>query len=182
MSLLSIEIFIIKLFQLYQPSWLTSIMLFISLISSIGSYFIIVPIVALFFSFKNYKTEAFFSIFINLGNILNPIIKNIAGRSRPNSGLIKILEEKTSMSFPSGHAMGAIIFYGFLIYLIWKLPFKHKKIIIPLLLLFILLVGISRIYLGAHWPTDVLAGYVIGFIWLICGIFIYSKFRKVFIR
>src|SRR3989344_2545955 len=178
MSLLSIEIFIIKLFQLYQPSWLTSIMLFISLISSIGSYFIIVPIVALFFSFKNYKTEAFFSIFINLGNILNPIIKNIAGRSRPNSGLIKILEEKTSMSFPSGHAMGAIIFYGFLIYLIWKLPFKHKKIIIPLLLLFILLVGISRIYLGAHWPTDVLAGYVIGFIWLICGIFIYSKFRN----
>lgn len=178
MSLLSLEVSIIKIFQSFQASWLTSFMIFISAISSTKSYFFIIPIMALFFYFKHYKKEAIFSIFIALGNVLNPIFKNIVGRSRPTNDVIKVLQEKTNSSFPSGHAMGAIIFYGFLIYLTWKLPFKHKKLITSVLTIFILLVGISRIYLGAHWPTDVLVGYIIGFIWLIFGIFLYKKFQN----
>lgn len=174
-----IEISIINLFQSFQPSWLTSFMSFISSISSTVSYFFIVPIIAVFFYFKHYKKEAFFSVFITLGNILNPIIKNIVNRARPTNDLVKVLEEKTTSSFPSGHAMGAIIFYGFLIYLVWKLPFKHKKIITFILTIFILFVGISRIYLGTHWPTDVLAGYIIGIIWLMFVIFLYKKYRNI---
>ena len=178
MQLLPLEISIINLFQLFQPNWLTSIMTFISIISSIESYLVVVPIVAAFFYFKHYRLEALFAIFTTLGNILNPIIKSIVGRERPTSDIVNILETKTNSSFPSGHAMGVIIFYGFLIYLVWKLPFKHKKIITSILATFIILVGISRIYLGTHWPTDVLAGYIIGFVWLIFGIFWYNRYRK----
>src|SRR3989338_5155611 len=167
MNLLSLEIYIVNFIQSFQHSWLTSIFIFISLISSTKSYFIIVPIVAAFFYFKNYRKEAFFTFFVVLGNIFNPIIKNIVNRARPTGDIVNILETKTNSSFPSGHALGAIIFYGFLIYLIWKLPFKHKKIITLILTIFILLVGLSRIYLGAHWPSDVFGGYFIGTVWII---------------
>jgi len=178
MNLLSLEIYIVNFIQSFQHSWLTSIFIFISLISSTKSYFIIVPIVAAFFYFKNYRKEAFFTFFVVLGNIFNPIIKNIVNRARPTGDIVNILETKTNSSFPSGHAMGAIILYGFLIYLVWKLPFQHKKFITTILVSFIILVGISRIYLGVHWPTDVLGAYIIGFLWLIFGIYIYKKFKK----
>lgn len=180
MSLLSIEVSIIKIFQSFQPSWLTPFMLFISSISSTKSYFIIVPIVAIFLYFKLYRAEAFYSLFITLGNILNPIIKNFIGRARPANDLVRVLEEKTTNSFPSGHAMGAMIFYGFLIYLTWVLKLKYRKSITIVLIVFILLVGISRIYLGAHWPTDVIGGYILGSIWLVLIIFIYNKTKKTY--
>src|SRR3989338_7529834 len=178
MNLLSLEIYIVNFIQSFQHSWLTSIFIFISLISSTKSYFIIVPIVAAFFYFKNYRKEAFFTFFVVLGNIFNPIIKNIVNRARPTGDIVNILETKTNSSFPSGHAMGAIILYGFLIYLVWKLPFQHKKFITTILVSFIILVGISRIYLGVHWPTDIIGAYIIGFIWLIFGIYTYKKFKN----
>ena len=178
MEILNFDIAFIHLIQTFQPNWLTLIMKFISLISSTKSYLLIVPIIAAFFYIKHYRKEAFFTIFIVLGNILNPLIKYIVNRARPTSDIANILESKTNSSFPSGHAMGAIIFYGFLVYLVWKLPFKHKKFITTILVSFIILVGISRIYLGVHWPTDVLGAYIIGLLWLILVITIYQKIRN----
>ena len=178
MEILNFDIAFIHLIQTFQPNWLTLIMKFISLISSTKSYLFIVPIIAIFFYIKHYRKEAFFTIFIVLGNIFNPIIKNIVNRARPTGDIVNILETKTNSSFPSGHALGAIIFYGFLIYLIWKLPFKHKKIITLILTIFILLVGLSRIYLGAHWPSDVFGGYFIGTVWIIFMAYIYRRSKK----
>ena len=178
MGILNFDIAFIHLIQTFQPNWLTLIMKFISLISSTKSYLLIVPIIAAFFYIKHYRKEAFFTVFIVLGNIFNPIIKNIVNRARPTSEIVNILETKTNSSFPSGHAMGAIILYGFLIYLVWKLPFQHKKFITTILVSFIILVGISRIYLGVHWPTDVLGAYIIGLLWLILVITIYQKIRN----
>jgi len=178
MEILNFDIAFIHIIQSFQPNWLTLIMKFISLISSTKSYLLIVPIIAAFFYIKHYRKEAFFTIFIVLGNILNPLIKYIVNRARPTSDIANILESKTNSSFPSGHAMGAIIFYGFLVYLVWKLPFKHKKFITTILVSFIILVGISRIYLGVHWPTDIIGAYIIGFIWLIFGIYTYKKFKN----
>ncbi|HLC72999.1 MAG TPA: phosphatase PAP2 family protein [Candidatus Nanoarchaeia archaeon] len=178
MNLLSLEISIVNLIQSFQHSWLTSIFIFISLISSTKSYFIIVPIGAAFFYFKHYRLEALFTILASLGNVFNPIIKTIVGRERPTNDIASILETKADSSFPSGHAMGVIIFYGFLLYLTWKLPFKHKKLISTILIFFIILVGISRVYLGVHWPTDVLGAYIIGLLWLILVITIYQKIRN----
>lgn len=76
-------------------------------------------------------------------------------------------------SFPSGHALGSFILYGFIIYLIGreKRFFKTRMLAIFLLSILIISVGLSRVYLQVHYPSDILAGYAVGLIWLICCIF-----------
>ena len=72
-------------------------------------------------------------------------------------------------SFPSGHSMGSMTYYGFLIYLVLRSKRKpYSKLSLGILFcLVILLIGISRIYLGVHYPSDVLAGYMAGGVWLV---------------
>jgi len=94
------------------------------------------------------------------------ILKNIFGRERP---LIPLLEEARGLSFPSGHALMSVTFYGLLIYIVWhevKNPTLKWALIIALLLL-IHLIAFSRIYLRVHYTTDVIAGLAMGFIWLV---------------
>ena len=88
------------------------------------------------------------------------------------------LVKEGGYSFPSGHAMVSFGFYGFLIYLAYK-KINNKKIKYPLIIslaLLILLIGISRIYLGVHYATDIIGGFIIGFIYLIVFIkYFYNK-------
>ena len=99
------------------------------------------------------------------GGLLNLLLKNFFDRERPN---INIIIEANGFSFPSGHSMGSMTYYGFLIYLILRSKRKPlSKLGLGILLcLVILLIGISRIYLGVHYPSDVLAGFVAGSVWL----------------
>ena len=89
---------------------------------------------------------------------VNQLLKHTIRRIRPDH--IRLIEEK-GFSFPSGHSMTSIALYGILIYLVYKyIKNKILKIIlIVLLTLLILGIGISRIYLGVHYPSDVLAGF-----------------------
>ena len=108
-----------------------------------------------------------FCIWINLGSIalINQILKRLVQRPRPNE--FRIIEE-TGYSFPSGHSMASAAFYGFLIYLINK-KLKNKKIKIALisaLSILIILIGMSRIYLGVHYTSDVYAGFAISISYL----------------
>ncbi len=91
-------------------------------------------------------------------------LKDIFQRSRPATSLVEAL----GYSFPSGHALAVMIIYGFLAYLTWHgaLEKRQKQALLALLGLVILLVGVSRVYLQTHWLTDVLAGYLAGFAWL----------------
>ena len=94
------------------------------------------------------------------------ILKNLFGRERP---LIPLLEEARGLSFPSGHALMSVTFYGLLIYITWREVRDPalKWSIIVLLLLLIHLIAFSRIYLRVHYFTDVVAGLAMGFIWLV---------------
>jgi len=96
------------------------------------------------------------------------ILKYLVGRARP-VGLIPAIVE-TSPSFPSGHATLSMALYGFAAYVLCRQFPEKKPLIITATTLIILLVGFSRLYLGAHFPSDVLAGYIVGGLWLFISI------------
>ena len=140
-----------------------------------GAIFLAVLTIILFTLIKNKKIGA--SIFANLAIItaLNQLLKNILQRPRPTE--YRIIEE-TGYSFPSGHSMISMAFYGYLIYLIYKyVKNKYVKwISMVLLSILICSIGISRIYLGVHYTSDVLGGFSISISYLVIYISAVNKF------
>lgn len=97
----------------------------------------------------------------------NTVLKNIFHRVRPDT-IYTAHMKIHSYSFPSGHAYGSTVFYGLLAYLAFRLLPKPWRLITPVVLLvLIFLIGISRIFLGAHFPSDVIAGWLLGGLTLI---------------
>ena len=101
-------------------------------------------------------------------------LKQFFHRQRPDLPLIKTL---TNFSFPSGHALCSFIFCSVIIYLVDKgnLDLKWKWIFSILLILFSIVIGISRIVLRYHYATDVLAGFCVGFAWVIFSLWLEKK-------
>lgn len=131
-----------------------------------GAYFLIIATILLTIFVRNRKIA--FSIPVNLAivTILNIILKNIVERPRPIG--YRLIDE-TGYSFPSGHSMISTAFYGLIIYFIWK-NVKNKKMrnISCVLLGFLVgLIGISRIYLGVHYASDVIGGFLISIAYLV---------------
>ena len=142
-----------------------------------GAIFLIVLTVLLFILIKNKKIGA--SILGNLVIVtaLNQLLKFILHRPRPTE--YRIIEA-IGYSLPSGHSMVSMAFYGYLMYLAYKY-IKNKYLkwtIIIVLGLLICLIGISRIYLGVHYTSDVLGGFLISISYLVIYITAVNKFLK----
>ena len=140
-----------------------------------GAIFLITLTIILFILIKNKKIGL--SIFSNLViiTVLNQLLKRILQRPRPTE--FRIIEE-TGYSFPSGHSMVSMAFYGYLIYLIYKYVENRyvKWISIVLLSILICTIGVSRIYLGVHYTSDVLGGFLVSISYLILFISTVNKF------
>ena len=110
---------------------------------------------------KKYALATFFVLTNVIGALLNKLLKWFFKRERPD--ILPVIIEK-GYSFPSGHSMGSLIFFGSCAYLCIHIVKStgHKIIAYVVACLFIILIGISRIYLGVHYPTDVVGGYSIG--------------------
>lgn len=139
-----------------------------------GAIFLSIATIALLLLIKNKKIRL--SIFSNIViiTILNQLLKRILRRPRPTE--FRIVEE-TGYSFPSGHSMVSMAFYGYLIYLIYRY-IKNKYIkwsLIVLLSILICLIGISRIYLGVHYTSDVLGGFLLSISYLVVYISLIKK-------
>ncbi len=114
---------------------------------------------------RRYFAEALIFIMACLGGtILNVGLKLLFVRQRPQ--LWQQLITETSFSFPSGHALGSVVLYGMIGYLLAQKYPDLSRLIYGLALSIILAISFSRLYLGVHWPTDILAGWGIGFLWL----------------
>jgi undecaprenyl-diphosphatase len=126
---------------------------------------------------KNWKRSVEIAAIAVGGFLLNYIMKISFRRIRPPDPLVEKLH---NFSFPSGHATSAFIFYGLLTYLVWKSDIKKiYKIFLGLsFILFSLLIGFSRIYLRVHYPSDVVAGFCIGFAWLSLCIWLMEYLKK----
>ena len=140
---------------------------FFRMVTFLSSSFVLIVIsIFLFFIFKNKKyalLSLYNLIFIALAN---QGLKLLFSRERPED---LMMVNEAGFSFPSGHAMVSLAFYGMLIYLIWKTDIdkKYKKILTFVLSLLVLLIGISRIYLGVHFASDIVAGFTLSISYLI---------------
>lgn len=148
----------------------------VKFITEFGNYTVMIPVIILFYLFN--KDKSFNRYFtINLVAIFtsNFIVKNIIRRDRPID--INLIIEN-GFSFPSGHSMVSFAFYGFIIYYVYcsHLSKLGKTIIISILTLLVLMIGLSRIYLGVHYASDVIGGFVLALVYLIIFIkYIYKR-------
>ncbi|WP_201511399.1 phosphatase PAP2 family protein [Psychrobacter alimentarius] len=133
-------------------------------------------ILFLWFKARDKWATLFFIIAVGGTGALTWLLKQIYERGRPS---INEAIDAIGFSFPSGHSMGSLVFYGFLIYLVIRSrQNKVIKISLSIVLgLLVLLIGTSRIYLGAHFPSDIIAGYIAGTIWLTLCILVLEWIR-----
>lgn len=152
-------------------TWLSNIIkepitTFAKIITTMGAGYVIIPVCIISVIYFWKKKESKY-IIVNLITIFfsNQLLKRIVERPRPEG--FRIVEE-LGYSFPSGHSMVSMAFYGLFIYFIYE-KVKNKYIkwtSIILLTLLIVLIGISRIYLGVHYASDVLAGFLLSISYL----------------
>lgn len=126
-------------------------------------------ILYLWYKGKDKRSILFYLIAMGGGGLLNLLLKEFYRIDRPS---INPEIDAVGYSFPSGHAMGSVILYGFVLYLVLKspLPPKAKKMASTALIVLIVLIALSRIYLSAHYPSDVVAGQAGGLAWLLLSI------------
>ena len=151
---------------------------FIKFITWFGSAFgIIVMALLSLFVFKSKKISVSMTVCLILGTAINNVLKIIFARPRPS---VNPLVVETSHSFPSGHSMMSMIFYGYLIYLVYNhLENKWVKwIFVTVLSISIVCIGFTRIYLGVHYFSDIIGGFALGFVYLVMYIDVSKKIIK----
>ena len=153
--------------QSYRNPWMRRFMLGISEIGfpKIGAP-LTFGIAGIFWALR-FRLESIFILLASSSNILNWIVKRLIKRPRPTSELVTVARVINEPSFPSGHVMHYVNFFGLLNYLLatnWRSG-RLRNILLTISTALIVLIGPSRVYLGAHWPSDVMAGYVYGGLW-----------------
>src|SRR5262249_21174096 len=125
-----------------------------------------------------------FTLLTLLADALGGLIKQIVGRQRPLPAQVHVVQVLQSPSFPSGHVLHYTVFYGFLAFVLATSfrPSWPRNVLIAVCLALIALVGPSRVYLGEHWLSDVVGGYLIGALFLVPLIALYIWAREHFAR
>ncbi|WP_312096355.1 phosphatase PAP2 family protein [Niallia sp.] len=134
-------------------------------------------IIFLLWKKKDYAGIVAFVLCVGLGNELNKWVKELIGRPRP---ITADTIEADSFSFPSGHAMVGLLLYLFIAHILAKDIKTNvgKLLLAGAAFVLVLLIGISRIALGAHFPTDVLGGYLLAGLWLFLWVGLYETFKE----
>lgn len=151
----SVDRFVYEMTQLLKCSFMTE---FFKLCSFLGSTYFYVVTIALLFIVRGRK-ELYTGIHLLIIQAINRIIKFIVKRPRPDK--IYHMVTETNFSFPSGHSMSAMAGYGLFIIELKNSEWRYKKVGMIFLAVMIFLIGLSRIYLGVHYFSDVIGGFLL---------------------
>ncbi len=176
-----IDLYITREVQLIDLGWFDALMKFISWTGFQWGQLLLPIIASAAFYWRHHLRQAVMILISAWGAaVLSETVKTIISRTRPDATLIhQIGSYIRKDSFPSGHVLFFVGFYGFLLYLTYSLLKKgiYRTVLISFFSVLIFLVGVSRIYLGAHWFSDVLGAYLFGFLWLTVVITLFNRWK-----
>ena len=181
---LPVDVAITKEFQENKAPWLQSLMVAVSFLGNQQIIFVaLILVTAIAFWLVRLRLEALIIVTLSIVSaVVNFLVKLLVSRPRPTTHLVDVFQNAKGQSFPSGHVMAYVAFFG-LIFSLGLILFNRKRwwhyalLIIPAL--FVILVGPSRIYLGDHWASDVLGGYLFGGLLLGITLWIYLRLKSV---
>lgn len=172
----SLDLIFTRTLQADLPAWLGFVFLAVSWLGYAVQSIALISLVVIFLGMLGLRWEAIVAIIASVCSwTVNTLVKIVIRRPRPSEDLVDVVQSLNSFSFPSGHVMFYTIFFGFLLFLGFTLlrPSWKRRLLILLLSLLILSIGPSRMFLGEHWASDVLGGYLLGSLILILTIQIY---------
>lgn len=156
---------ILHLVQSGIRPWLTPIMQTVSWVFTPEAIVPALLAVLLALFFRHQRKRELLLILLLAGNVLTLILKPAFHRSRPTAAQATVIGVQPDYSFPSGHAMAVVTIVTAALLVPLHRGQRPPGWLISLASFFVLLVGYSRVYLGAHWPSDVVAGWLIGGLW-----------------
>jgi undecaprenyl-diphosphatase len=137
---------------------------------------------ALVFLWRKRRSEAFgLALSAGGGSLINRLFKMLIARPRPSAELVGFSYRDEALSFPSGHVTFYVCYFGFLFFAAYTLLPRGsnvRRVALVLTALPVLLIGFSRVYLHAHWPSDVLGAYLLSGIWLAFSLEIYRRWKR----
>jgi membrane-associated phospholipid phosphatase len=172
-----IDLSITRGVQSISAPWFYSVMWAVSFPGYAPQTWIIVVAIVLALFAIGLRWEAIPALFAATGATgLGSLIKLVVHRPRPGADLVHVYQQLTDSSFPSGHVLMYTAFFGFLMFLVYTLlkPSFARAALLIILGALVGLVGLSRIYLGNHWASDVVGAYLLGSLWLTVSIALYQ--------
>lgn len=168
--------------QSFEAGWWASFMEWVSLLGNRWHPHALTAAVALVFFLCRRRSECF-GLILSAGGgaLVNRILKILIARPRPTADLVGFAYRSDELSFPSGHVMFYVCFFGFLFFAAYALLPRGslvRRASLVLSALPVLLIGLSRVYLRAHWPSDTLGAYVLGGLWLAFSLEMYRRWKR----
>jgi membrane-associated phospholipid phosphatase len=174
-----VDLAVTEAVQSIAAPWFGALMLAVSWLGFLPQSVLLVVGVAALLWLADYRAEAGFAVLASASVILTETIKGLIDRPRPDADLVTVLAGASGYSFPSGHTLFYVTFFGFLAYVayaLWK-PGRMRTGVLVVTISLIALVGPSRIWMGQHWASDVLASYALGLTYLIVLVHLYRRYR-----
>lgn len=172
-----LDLTITRAIQTIHVLWFYNLMIWLSYFGYMPQVFVMIGLTGAALFTIGLRWEALVSWIAAFGAaVLATIIKFAVHRPRPGSSLVTVIEQLNSYSFPSGHVLTYTAFFGFLFFLSYallKIP-AVRVVVLVILGSIIALIGVSRIYVGDHWASDVLGAYLLGSLWLVLCVQIYQ--------
>ncbi len=168
--------------QSLKIPWLFNLMVFVSIFGNRWIPWAIATLTVIAFLVFRKRSEAFALVLsAGGGQLLNFLIKTLVGRPRPTHDLVRVHRDIPTQSFPSGHVTFYVCYFGFLFFVAYALlPINAtaRRLVLALIALPVMLVGFSRVYLGAHWPSDTLGAYALSGVWLAFSLQMYRIWKE----